>query len=123
MCKRLHGEETPVYRKSFNRWKAILFAGKVRKFLQELQQIRDAREHRAHGDFIQGEINYFTDDKQRMRYDISRAARLPIGSGTIESSCKNVIGGRMEQGGTSKISGPHWTRQRESTYVLKALPP
>ena len=36
-----------------------------------------------------------------MRYDHYRACRLPIGSGTIESACKNVIGGRMKQGGMS----------------------
>jgi hypothetical protein len=34
-----------------------------------------------------------------MRYDKYRRMRLPIGSGTIESGCKNVIGGRMKQGG------------------------
>jgi len=34
-----------------------------------------------------------------MHYDAYRASKLPIGSGTIESACKNVIGGRMKQGG------------------------
>ncbi len=99
LCKHLHGEQTPQYWKQFKRWKATLFAGRVQKFLQELRQIRDTTKHRAHRDFIQGEINYFTDNKDRMRYDHYCACRLPIGSGTIESACKNVIGGRMKQGG------------------------
>ena len=99
LCKQLYGEQTPEYWKHFKRWKATLFAGKVEKFLQELHEIRDTAEHAAHRDFIQGEINYFTDNKERMHYDIYRASRLPIGSGTIESACKNVIGGRMKQGG------------------------
>jgi hypothetical protein len=50
-------------------------------------------------DFVDGEIKYFTDNQNRMRYDLYRAAKLPIGNGTIESACKNVIAGRMKQGG------------------------
>ena len=34
-----------------------------------------------------------------MDYLRFRQMQLPIGSGTIESACKNVIGGRMKQGG------------------------
>jgi len=101
VCKHLYGETTLEYWKHFKRWKAMLFAGKVQKLLQELRQIRDTAKYRAHRDFIQGEINYFSDNKDRMRYDLFRARRLPIGSGTIESACKNVIGGRMKQGGMS----------------------
>jgi len=101
LCKQLHGEQTPEYWKYFKRWKATLFAGNVQKLLHELRQIRDTAKYRGHRDFIQGEINYFTDNKDRMHYDRYRACRLPIGSGTIESACKNVIGGRMKQGGMS----------------------
>jgi hypothetical protein len=101
LCKQLYGEQTPAYWKQFKRWKATLFAGKVQKFLQELRQLRDTAKYRAHRDFIQGQINYFTENKDRMRYDRYLACRLPIGGGTIESACKNVIGGRMKQGGMS----------------------
>jgi hypothetical protein len=99
VCKQLYGEQTPQYWKHFRSWKAMLFAGKVQKLLHELHEMRDTAKHRAYRDFIQGEINYFTENKERMRYDLYRASRLPIGSGTIESACKNVIGGRMKQGG------------------------
>ncbi len=58
-------------------------------------------EHREHRDLIQGQIDYFTDNKERMKYDAYRASRLPIGSGTIESACKNVIAGCMKPGGMS----------------------
>lgn len=101
LCKQLYGEQTPEYWAHFKRWKATLFAGKVQKFLQEVHQIRDTAKQRANRDFIQGEINYFMENKERMRYHIYRASKLPIGSGTIESACKNVIGGRMKQGGMS----------------------
>ena len=77
----------------------MLWAGKVEKFLRELHEIRDMGEHRQYRDLVQGEIDYFTDNKERMKYDAYRASRLPIGSGTIESACTNVIAGRMKQGG------------------------
>jgi hypothetical protein len=99
LCKQLHGEQTHEYWKYFKRWKATLWAGKVQKFLQELHEIRDAAQYSAYRDFIQGQIDYFTANRARMKYDAYRASRFPIGSGTIESACKNVIGGRMKQGG------------------------
>jgi len=99
LCKKLYGEQTPDYWKHFKGWKARLWAGKVEKLLRELHEIRDMAEHKQYRDLIQGQIDYFTDNKERMRYDAYRASRLPIGSGTIESACKNVIAGRMKQGG------------------------
>jgi hypothetical protein len=101
LCKKLYGEQTPEYWKHFKPWKATLWAGKVERFLRELHEIRDMAEHRQYRDLIQGQIDYFTDNKERMKYDPYRASRLPIGSGTIESACKNVIAGRMKQGGMS----------------------
>lgn len=101
VCKQLYGEQTPEYWKCFRRWKTMLFEGKVQRFLKELHEIRDADEHRTNRDFIQGEINYFSENTRRMQYDTYRAAKLPIGSGSIESACKNVIGARMKQGGMS----------------------
>jgi hypothetical protein len=99
LCKQLYGEQTPEYWRHFKRWKTALADGEVKSFLQELHQIRDGCQMGPLWDFVQGEINYFTDNQNRMEYSLYRAARLPIGSGTIESACKNVIGGRMKQGG------------------------
>jgi hypothetical protein len=99
LCKQLYGEQTPEYWAHFKRWKATLYDGKVASFLQQLRQIRVGCELGDLWDFVDGEIKYFTDNENRMRYDLYRAAKLPIGSGTIESACKNVIGGRMKQGG------------------------
>jgi hypothetical protein len=99
LCKKLYGEETSEYWKHFKHWKTTLWDGKVQQFLQELHELRDMAEHRDNRDLILGQINYFTDNKERMKYDTYRLSRLPIGSGTIESACKNVIAGRMKQGG------------------------
>jgi hypothetical protein len=63
--------------------------------------VPDSSKHAQNRDFTQGEINFFKDNKERFHYDSYRAMKLPIGSGTIESACKNVIAGRMKQGGTT----------------------
>jgi len=34
-----------------------------------------------------------------MKYDEYRKKRFPIGSGTVESACKNVVGCRMKRTG------------------------
>ena len=72
--------------------------------IDELRQLRDA--HRAHGDAIQGELNYFEANRDRMNYRRYRKDHLPIGSGTVESACKHVVAARM------KRSGMTWTLER-----------
>jgi hypothetical protein len=78
----------------------MLLAGGVETFLSELKQIlEEGGRGIKKADYLQGEIDYFADNRERMRYDEYRAQRLPIGSGTIESCCKNVIAGRMKRRG------------------------
>lgn len=48
---------------------------------------------------VQETLTYFRNNQQRMRYDYFRALGLQIGSGTIESGCKHVIGARLKQAG------------------------
>ena len=50
------------------------------------------------------EIHYFETNRHRMRYAEFRARGYPIGSGTVESACKRVIGARLKQ------AGMRWTR-------------
>ena len=50
------------------------------------------------------EIHYFETNGHRMRYAEFRARGYPIGSGTVESACKRVIGARLKQ------AGMRWTR-------------
>jgi hypothetical protein len=99
LCKKLYGEPTPAFWQHFKQWKTRLWDGHVEKFLQELRTVHDLTEHREHPDYIQKKIDYFTKNKDRMKYDLYRAMRLPVGSGTIEPGCKNLIAGRMKQGG------------------------
>lgn len=46
--------------------------------------------------------NYFTNNMERMRYDKFRAAGYMIGSGTIESGCKQIVTQRL------KLPGAQW---------------
>jgi hypothetical protein len=48
-------------------------------------------------------VHYFTTNAERMRYDRFRAADYLIGSGTIESGCKQIVTQRL------KLPGAQWT--------------
>jgi len=98
LCKELYGEQTEPYWQHFNAWREDFLQGKVLEVIGELKQLR-AGCRGAKRKILQDQISYFQDNKDRMHYERYRAMQLPIGSGTVESSCKNVIGGRMKQGG------------------------
>jgi hypothetical protein len=55
---------------------------------------------------------YLTNNQHRMHYDQYRAKGLFIGSGTVESACKRIIGARLKQ------SGMRWSREG-AQYVLQ----
>ena len=98
ICKEFYGEQTEQYWQQFSHWRESFLEGRVEEVIAELKQIRrKCKGKKRH--FLQGHINYFEENKERMHYDQYMAMRLPIGSGTIESACKNVIGSRMKQGG------------------------
>jgi hypothetical protein len=100
MCKELYGEGSQESAQQFERWRLMLFGGGAETFLAEVKQIlEEGGRGTKKADFLQGEIDYFRDNRERMRYDEYPAQRLPIGSGTIESACKNVVAGRMKRGG------------------------
>ncbi len=116
LCKVLYGEGTDQYWEGFNKWRDMFDKGKVEDVIDELKQIRDESRKKSLGDLIQKEINYFEANKDRMKYDEYRKMKLPIGSGTIESACKNVIGGRLKQGGmTCSESGAEGMLQIRSS--------
>ena len=72
----------------------------------ELQDIvRRLKELHASGRYtdkqcydIQGEINYFTENKERMDYPLYRSVSLPIGSGVVVLRCapRAEVGCRIE---------------------------
>ena len=100
VCKLLYGQGTAQFDKHLQQWRARLREGGT-VVIDDLEQLRDS--HREHGDEIQGEINYLEANRERMNYPQYREQHLPIGSGTVESACKNVAAARM------KGSGMTWT--------------
>jgi hypothetical protein len=64
-------------------------------------------------DPVQQAINYFQNNRHRMRYSEFRACGYQIGSGTIESGCKRIIGARLKQAGMT------WTVEG-ARQVIKA---
>ena len=55
------------------------------------------------------ELHYFQTNRQQMRYGEFRARGCRIGSGTVESACKQVIGARLMQ------AGMRWSKRRYSS--------
>ena len=70
--------------------------------IKELQELHASGRYNKQQCYdLQGEINYFTANQQRMDYPLYRSCGLPIGSGVVEGACKNVVAKRMKQSGMS----------------------
>ena len=106
LCKLLYGQSIEQFATQLLKWGLRLRNG-GRAVIAALRELRDAQ--RAHGDAIQGELNYFQANRERMHYQQYREDHLPIGSGTVESACKHVVTARM------KGSGMTWTLEGRST--------
>jgi hypothetical protein len=73
-----------------------LWEGRVAEVIQACADLG------AHCAEAQDALTYFTNNRARMRYDHYRAAGYLIGSGTVESSCKQIVTHRL------KCSGAQW---------------
>ncbi len=89
----VYGEGTPLARRWAKRRLDDLWAGRVAKVLTALAA------HRARGEAVEEALTYYTNHQHRMRYDEYRARGLQVGSGSIESGCKQVITARLKQAG------------------------
>jgi len=89
-----------------------LWAGHVLEVRTALEQLPERR--RARGKAIRQVKDYFAQHEARLDYQRFREDGRPIGSGTVESAAKNVVGWRMKRGGQS------WSRPG-ATRMLAAL--
>ena len=100
--KVLYGEGSTQFESSFKRWRRLLRNGCVAAVIKELQELHASGRYSKQQCYdLQGEINYFTANQQRMDYPPYRSCGLPIGSGVVEGACKNVVAKRMKQSGMS----------------------
>ena len=89
-----------------------LWDGRVLDVQTALEQLPERR--RARGKAIRQVQEYIAQHEARLDYRRFRDEGRPIGSGTVESAAKNVVGWRMKRGGQS------WSRPG-ATRMLAAL--
>jgi hypothetical protein len=82
----------------------------------QVQQVLAALEpYRAKGDGVSDALSYFTTHQTRMDYPAYRARGLQIGSGTVESACKQLVSARL------KLAGMIWDADgAEAVAVVRA---
>lgn len=63
---------------------------------------------------------YFYNNKKRMRYDKFREESYMIGSGTIESACKQIVSHRLRCSGARwKVEGARLTAKARAAWLSK----
>lgn len=106
----VYGEGSDLAKAWANKRLTELWEGEVEKVLSACQA--HVNPHQENGP-VQKAITYFQNNRHRMRYPEFRAQGYQIGSGTIESGCKRVIGARLKQ------AGMIWTLQG-ARQIIKA---
>ena len=85
-----------------------LWNGNIEKILANLRSLKLRGKKK---EITENTVNYFENNKNRMRYEEYRKKNLFIGSGVVEAGCKSVIGQRLKQ------SGMHWTVRGANSII------
>ena len=97
----LKGEGTPAAHQWFKDYDTTLFEGHADQIADRLRD--EAQTHRKIAEDLRREAGYFTDNVRRMQYQEIREDGLPMGSGMVESACKQF---------RARLAGPgmRWNR-------------
>jgi hypothetical protein len=89
------------------RWKRNLLKDDkaIERIEIELRTWALAYEEGEQPDGLHEARTYIENNRERMRYASARASRLPIGSGTVEATCKTLVTVRMKRSG-ARWKGP-----------------
>jgi hypothetical protein len=82
----VHGEGTPAAQTWRKEYEKVLFEGHAELITQRLNQLAKGKPKLAEG--LRREAGYFREHQRRMNYLELREDGYPIGSGTVESGCK-----------------------------------
>ena len=97
--------KTPWRRDWVERVKFLLHNSEIELLLEELEACCFLVNGKERDEVIRLK-NYFTNNKERIRYSDFRRRELPIGSGVIEGSHRHVLQKRL------KLAGQHWNPSR-----------
>jgi hypothetical protein len=85
-------------------------------FIERLRELRKTSSEQNAQEALDGLIHYLSENRDSLWYKTRLAEGLPIGSGLIEGTCKNVIGKRL------KLNNPRWRiRRAENMAALRCL--
>lgn len=81
-----------------------LLEGRVESVLRRWRRLRGPAKKwlKSQRETLESAIGYFSNNRQRMQYDVYLAKGYPIGSGVAEGACRHLVKDRMD--GT----GMHW---------------
>ena len=86
------------------------------KFIEGMERERAAATNQKSRDALDGLIGYLSHNRDSLWYRTRLAEGLPIGSGLVEGTCKNMIGKRL------KLNNPRWRVPRaENMAALRCL--
>jgi hypothetical protein len=81
--------------------------GDVDEILDELKELARGRNAKT----VKREMNYFKENKERMKYDVIMNKKLPIGSGAMESGIRQVVNMRL------KSAGMFWNKENAEGFL------
>ncbi len=95
--------------------KQLLIEGGLGNVLRNIRRLYPQRHSLP--DAVRKAILYLFHNRWRMRYNVFRQAGYPIGSGTVESACKQVVRQRLKQ------SDMRWSSQgAQAMLALRTTP-
>jgi hypothetical protein len=86
------------------------------RFIERLKEYRVAAGERNAQEALDSLIHYLSENRNSLWYRTRLAEGLPIGSGLIEGTCKNMVGKRL------KLNNARWrVRRAENMAALRCL--
>jgi hypothetical protein len=95
----LWGENNDLGRVWVERYQTFLWEGNLRPLFHYIRTRYRRGEPLPDG--LRQAVGYFFTNRHRIHYQQYRQAGCPVGSGSVESACKNVVQGRLKQAGMS----------------------